>query len=94
MIKRSIFICMLVTCFAAVSSYAQEKKDPPKRDPEELFKKLDTDGDGKISKDEADKSEHKMIKDHFSEIDTNSDGYISKEEFKAFKPKGGPRRKG
>jgi hypothetical protein len=35
-----------------------------------------------------------MIKDHFSEIDTNSDGYISKEEFKAFKPKGGPRRKG
>ena len=73
---------------------AQEKKDPPKRDREGFFKKLDTDGDGKISKDEADKSEHKMIKDHFSEIDTNSDGYISKEEFKAFKPKDGPRRKG
>ena len=39
MIKRSIFICMLVTCFAAVSSYAQEKKDPPKHDREGFFKK-------------------------------------------------------
>ncbi|MFT3946914.1 MAG: EF-hand domain-containing protein [Agriterribacter sp.] len=93
MIKRSILVCMLVTGFATVSSYAQEKKEPTKRDPEALFKKLDADGDGKISKDEADKAEHKMIKDHFSEIDTNSDGYISKDEFKAFKPKGGPPRK-
>ncbi|MBX3257523.1 MAG: EF-hand domain-containing protein [Chitinophagaceae bacterium] len=94
MIKRSIIICMLVTGFATVSSYAQERKEPPRRDPEELFKKLDTDGDGKISKDEADKAEHKMIKDHFSEMDTNADDYISKEEFKAFKPKGSPRKKG
>ncbi|MBN8787333.1 MAG: EF-hand domain-containing protein [Terrimonas sp.] len=94
MIKRGIIITLLITGFTAVSSYAQEKQEPPKRDPEALFKKLDTDGDGKISKDEADKAEHKMIKDHFSEIDTNADGYISKEEFKAFKPKGGPPRKG
>ena len=94
MIKKSIITCMLVSSFATVSLYAQEKKDHPKRDPEALFKKLDTDGDGKISKDEADKSQHKMIKEHFSEIDTNSDGFISKEEFKAFKPKGGPHKKG
>lgn len=93
MFKRSIMICMLVTGLATVSSYAQEKKDHPRRDPEELFKKLDTDSDGKISKDEADKAEHKMLKEHFSDIDTNADGYITKEELKAFKPKGGRQRK-
>lgn len=90
MIRRSIVTCLLVSSFATASLYAQEKKDHPRRDPEELFKKLDTDADGKISKEEADKSEHKMIKEHFAEIDANSDGYISKDELKAFKPKGRP----
>ncbi len=87
MYKKAVLTCLLATGLAAGSLYAQSKQGPPRRDPEEMFKKLDTDGDGKISKEEADKAEHKMIKEHFAEIDTNGDGYISKDEFKAFRPK-------
>lgn len=93
MIKKSIVTSMLICSFATISLNAQDNKDRPKRDPEELFKKLDTDGDGKVSKAEADKSEFKMIKEHFNEIDKNADGYISKDEFKAFKPQGAPPKK-
>ncbi|MFT4024848.1 MAG: hypothetical protein QM664_13815 [Flavihumibacter sp.] len=88
MYKKTMLTLFLATCLAGASTYAQDgKQPPPRRDPEEIFKKLDTNADDKISKEEADKAEFKMIKDHFAEIDTNSDGFITKEEFKAFKPK-------
>lgn len=43
---------------------------------DEMFSHCDTDGDGKISKDEYQKE--KM--DKFSKYDTNNDGSLSKEE--------------
>jgi len=43
-----------------------------------IMKKLDADGDGKISKDEA----KGRIKEHFDQIDQDKDGYISREELR------------
>lgn len=94
---------VLVTSVGA----ADEQKDK-KRDPAALFKKLDTNNDGKISKDEflkiADKIKAKAGDDKaakvtqalqkiFSKLDTNNDGYLSLEEFKAFKGLGKGKKK-
>ncbi|WP_035759444.1 EF-hand domain-containing protein [Flavobacterium tegetincola] len=54
---------------------------------EEVLSKLDTNKDGKISKDEA----QGPLKNDFTKIDTNKDGFISKEEL-ANAPK--PERQG
>jgi Ca2+-binding EF-hand superfamily protein len=72
-----------------------DEKDKP--DPEALFKKLDTDKDGKISKDEFKslftdpklnlpeklKKDTKLQDELFKKYDTDNDGYINLEEFKA-----------
>ncbi|CAH9014281.1 hypothetical protein NURINAE_00042 [Candidatus Nitrosacidococcus sp. I8] len=42
----------------------------------EWFSKMDSNGDGKISKDEAKGS----LKDRFDKVDSNSDGYITQDE--------------
>ncbi|MFO1043576.1 MAG: EF-hand domain-containing protein [Planctomycetaceae bacterium] len=44
-----------------------------------IFQRLDRDGDGKISKDEA----PEPMKERFSMLDTNGDGSVSLEEFRA-----------
>jgi len=54
---------------------------PPK--PEDAFKHLDKNGDGKLDGEEADK---KFIED----LDTNKDGSVDLDEFKAHKPMPGP----
>lgn len=48
----------------------------------ERFKKADTDGDGALSKAEAEKSMPRIAK-HFDEIDANKDGKITQDEIKA-----------
>lgn len=61
------------------------------------FGRLDTDGDGKISREEA----PERIKDRFDEVDTNKDGYFDKDEqneliqrMRERFQQGGPRRPG
>ena len=46
------------------------------------WKKLDTDGDGRISRDEA-KANAARLFEHFDEIDANHDGFITPEELRA-----------
>jgi Ca2+-binding EF-hand superfamily protein len=58
----------------------------------ERFKKLDTDGDGKVSLAEA-KANAPRLAEHFSEIDTNGDGFITPEEMKAAHERHGKGRK-
>jgi Ca2+-binding EF-hand superfamily protein len=73
----------------APASAAEGKKK--KTDLEALFKKLDTNNDGKLSKEEFAKiaelgkkkgAKSKRIDQLFQKLDTNNDGSLSLEEFK------------
>ncbi|HSI14479.1 MAG TPA: EF-hand domain-containing protein [Chthoniobacter sp.] len=60
----------------------------PKRDPAEVFKKLDTNGDGKISLDEfkagpQGKKDPAKAEEIFKKKDKDGDGFLSLEEFSA-----------
>jgi hypothetical protein len=60
----------------------------PKRDPAEVFKKLDTNGDGKISLEEflagpAGKKDPEKAKEIFKKKDKDGDGFLTLEEFSA-----------
>src|SRR5262249_45908129 len=77
---------------------AKEKgKGKNKKDLEGLFKKLDTNGDGKLSRDEFAKfgklvkkpsakgnaeKRAKRLDKQFTRLDTNKDGFLSLDEFK------------
>lgn len=70
--------------------------------PEEIFKKLDANADGSVSKDEflaspRAKQDPAKAEEHFSHVDKDGDGKLSKEEFVAMakaKGPGGDRGKG
>jgi Ca2+-binding EF-hand superfamily protein len=48
----------------------------------EHWKKLDTDGDGKISKAEAQANAPRLF-EHFDQLDANKDGFLTPDELKA-----------
>ncbi len=67
-------------------------KDKPKMSPEEMFKKLDKDGNGSISKEEylaspGAKKDAAKATERFGKMDKNSDGSLSKEEMTPKKKK-------
>lgn len=51
--------------------------------PEEMFKRMDKDGDGSLSKEEA----PERMKEHFDEIDSDKDGKLTQDELKAHREK-------
>ena len=62
-------------------------------DPAAAFKKLDADGDGKVSKDEYLKSpraaqDPAKAGERFAKIDKDGDGFLTLDEFKAGRPVG------
>lgn len=64
---------------------AEGDKGKPKMSPEEMFKKLDKDGNGSISKEEymaspGAKKDAAKATERFGKMDKNSDGSLSKEE--------------
>lgn len=71
---------LLVLAGASTLAQPAGGRQQPQRQPgpEQKFKELDKNGDGKLSPDEF---PHPMI---FKQIDTAGDGFITLEEFKAF----------
>lgn len=50
---------------------------------EERFKAADKDGDGKLTKDEAEAGGLRRVAEHFDEIDKDHKGYVTLDEIKA-----------
>lgn len=86
-VKTGIISGMFVFLFALnMNAQPSDRKERGKKPPtfKELLEKMDTDKDGKLSKNEV----KGPLKEIFKKIDTDEDGFISKNEFeKAPKPK-------
>lgn len=85
---KTIAYCSITMLIGTYTSSAQSDDKPQGNKPptlEEIFKQMDTDKDGKLSKKEV----KGPLKDDFTKIDLDKDGFITKEELKkAPKPEG------
>jgi len=87
--KLIITLCTVVLC--SVLTVRAEDAPKGKRgnfDPEAVFKKLDTNGDGFLSKDEylagpAGKRNKEEAEKRYAKMDTKGDGKVTLEEFKS-----------
>ena len=70
-------VLLFSTALLSTAALAADKPDP--RGSSGIFKALDADGDGKISKSEAE-SNHSFA-NSFDKLDGNSDGFVTKREF-------------
>jgi len=104
---KTLLICTGSLLLLSCSSAAFANDDPQGKgkrahNPEAVFNKLDTNGDGKLSKEEFSKMVERMREKAkskgktlpvgsgerlFNRIDTNHDGYISLDEFKKMREK-------
>ena len=82
----------LVTAIALAPAFAlaQGSTTPAKTEAKEQkrgerFKAADKNGDGAISKAEADAAGMKRLSQNFAAIDTNKDGKVTREEMKAYR---------
>jgi Ca2+-binding EF-hand superfamily protein len=96
---KHFLVAGLLVAFVSAKTYAQQPQQPQQQhDREGFFKKIDTDGDGKLSKAEVDaaaKDDKRItkLKENFDAIDTNKDSFLGKEELQAYRKKQGPRKK-
>jgi Ca2+-binding EF-hand superfamily protein len=83
--KKILTLALVAGMFMPLLTGAQEKKG---KSPDERFKALDTNNDGKLSKEEfvaqyKDDAEKKgKAEMRFPRMDTNNDGFLSLEEYK------------
>lgn len=84
-----LFSALLGSALLATTTFAQEgeRPRPPggpegRGNPAEMLKRADTDGDGKISKEEFIKSRTAELEEAFARIDANGDGFIDEGEVK------------
>jgi Ca2+-binding EF-hand superfamily protein len=85
----AIFCLGSLAAFVPLLSHAQDAKGGGMRDPEKMrqafdqrFKKADANGDGKLTKAEADAGMPRIAK-NFDTIDANKDGFITPDEIRA-----------
>lgn len=91
MIKKFATIAALLALTTSFS-FAKEKEAKAKQTPEEHFKALDTNGDGKLSLEEFSAGQDaEKAKEEFKTLDKDSDGSLTLEEFSA--KKGGGKKK-
>jgi Ca2+-binding EF-hand superfamily protein len=88
-----LFFAVAAVAFVSLTmAWGQDEKSGeehgPKRSPEEILKKLDTNNDGKISLDEWKASPRSQkdparAQEMFNKLDANHDGFITLDELKA-----------
>ncbi|HEX6637204.1 MAG TPA: hypothetical protein VF033_06070 [Steroidobacteraceae bacterium] len=77
---KTPLIAFCCTALLAGTALANDNDDENQRDKKDTFAMLDSDSDGKLSKDEV--SSSNSLSSSFTMIDRNSDGYISRGEFR------------
>jgi len=85
-----LFSMLIGALFGGSMAIAQSSSEPiPERKPprylakfDEQFKAADTDGDGALTKAEAERANLGRIVNHFDQIDTNKDGKVTREEIR------------
>ncbi len=76
--------CLLAALLIPAISHAEAKEGK---------QRIDTDGDGKISRAEAEASQRPGLIKQFDKMDADGDGFITKEERQAFRGKAGEKMK-
>lgn len=75
-------LALLVGLFSGVAAHAQTAPAEGKHGKAAHLKALDTNGDKRLSREEA--QGHEKLSKHFDEMDTDKDGYLSAKEVHAF----------
>ncbi len=104
---KLVLAIVLAMAFCAPSMAQDEKKGKRERaTPEETFKKIDANGDGKVTKEELKKwvesndrmkkqaeSDAEFVNKMFDKMDANKDGSVSLEEYKKYREEAAKNRK-
>ncbi|MCS6852930.1 MAG: EF-hand domain-containing protein [Gemmataceae bacterium] len=94
MIRLSVLTSVLTGLLLVAGAPGADDNNKPRFDPEAIFKKVDANGDGKLSKEEFQKITElgkgkgrgdrakEMIGKLFEKLDANNDGSLSLDEYK------------
>jgi len=81
LIRRLAAAAVALAVLLLPSVAAAQKAPPQDTSPQALFARIDTNSDGKVSKDEA--ARMPAVATRWEELDKNKDGVLSREEFVA-----------
>ena len=83
--KNSSILILALSFFIALPSYANPKEKNNFMKMRERFQKIDTNGDGLLSKDEMMSAQSARIDKIFMNFDKNGDSKLSKKELRALR---------